>query len=129
MKTIILLAILLSSCGMVSPPANVEPDLVGTWRNYPTPTSRVLDLYQDGTWGYGSSRGTWTVTEIEASDWEKWGVPPYGPTRKITLYGWDGDVGDGPIEESNRVDFFWVIYVAKPPAVEEPTQVQLKFGH
>ena len=119
-----LLFLVLAGC-TVSPSSN--PELVGSWRDYSAPeTSRSLELHGDGTWEFGSSSGTWTVQSIDDSDWESWGVDPYGPTRKIGPYGWDGDVADGPIEESNRVDFIWVIYYVDLGA--GPRQGQVKFG-
>ncbi|MBI4170245.1 MAG: DcrB-related protein [Candidatus Aenigmarchaeota archaeon] len=122
--------------------ANTE--LVGGWRAYSeviyydsgssnyldTASTRVLELRSDGTWEFGSSKGTWKVEPITDTDWERWATPSYGPTKKIILNGWNNDIGDGPIESSEtRVDFFWIIYRAEPPTVSQSGQVQIKFGH
>jgi len=89
--------------------------------------TRKLHLDEDGTWEFGSSQGTWYVATIEPLDWDRWQVQPYGPAVKIVLDGWNGQVGDGPIEEyESGVDFFWVIYRVDDPS---PGAVQMKFGH
>jgi hypothetical protein len=129
-----------------TPPAvgGTEPMLAGSWRIYSeavfydrggndylsTPSSRLLELRQDGTWTYGGSSGTWSVASIADEDWVRWGISSYGPKRKITLNGWNNGVGEGPMEESGTgVNFFWVIYRVKPPASTWPGQIQIKFGH
>ena len=119
-------------------------NVVGTWRAYSEyigyagggsnildhPGTESLQINAGGTWSYGSSSGTWSVSDIAESDWTKWGISSYGPTKKITLNGWNNDVGDGPIEsESTTVNFIWVIYNAKPPVVSRDAQIQIKFGH
>jgi hypothetical protein len=54
-------------------------------------------------------------------------VEEYGPQRKVVLEGWNDDVADGPIEESEAgVDFLWVVYRVDDPS---PGVVQMKFGH
>lgn len=120
-----------------------EQRFIGLWRIYSeaifydaggsnwldTPSTRKLELKQDRTWNFGSSSGTWAVSGIVAQDWERWGVSDYGPDKKLTLYGWNDDAADGPVEESSgSIDFFWVIYRTGPPAVSSPSQVQMKFG-
>lgn len=121
----------------------IQPQFVGSWRIYSesiyfdagggggTDTSasltRKLDLYENGTWEFGSSTGTWFTAFIDPADWDRWGADPYGPESKIVLEGWNGDVGDGPIEESGGdVDFFWLIYHVDEP---DPGTVFIKFGH
>ncbi len=92
--------------------------------------TRVLEIKADGTWAFGTSSGTWKVDPVSFADWQKWDTSDYGPTRKMTLNGWNGGVADGPIEETeSRVDFIWVIYKEEPPTVSSPGQVQIKFGH
>jgi hypothetical protein len=82
----------------------------------------------DGTWQFGSSSGTWTVSSIEDSDWKGWGVTSYGPTRKIVVSGWANGTSKGPIEESTGpVDFFWVIYPYASDVSGAGT-VWMKFG-
>ncbi len=118
--------------------------VVGTWRAYSSyigfvngghsvtelPGGEKLQINEGGTWDYGSSHGTWSVESIASSDWEKWKVSQYSPTKKIVLDGWNGGSADGPIEESsNQIDFIWVIYNAAPPVVSEDAQIQIKFGH
>ena len=121
--------------------------LVGSWRAYPqnlyydvggsirvpTPSSRKLELKANGKWAFGSSSGTWKVADITTADWEKWGVQPYGPTKKIVLNNWNKKGADGPIEESptvkGRVDFIWVIYKVEPPVVRSAGMMHAKFGH
>ncbi len=125
-------------------PASDSSGLSGSWRVYSEKlfydiggasplgiaSSRNLEIKAGGTWSFGDSRGTWSASEIEESDWENWGVPAYGPTRKIILNGWNNGVANGPIEETGeRVDFVWVIYRVEPPLVENAGQVQIKFGH
>lgn len=89
-----------------------------------------LELRSDGAWHYSTSSGTWTVADIAASDWARWGSNPYGPTTKVVLNDWAGTGGDGPIElGTERVDFVWVIYHVEPPTVSKPGTVHLKFGH
>jgi len=91
-------------------------------------SSRTLLVLPGGRWTFGSSSGTWSLGPIRASDWRRWGVSPYGPRRKIVLRGWNRSLADGPIEESSRVDFLWVIYRVGPPLVGAPGTVWLKFG-
>ena len=125
------------------PPQSAAPvEFVGDWRVYSetlfydaggsggsdssASTTRELNLNDDGTWKFGSSNGTWHVTTIDAADWSRWGVEEYGPQRKVVLEGWNDDVADGPIEESEAgVDFLWVIYRVDDPS---PGVVQMKFG-
>ena len=132
------------SGGGAGPPRSAAPvEFVGGWRVYSetlfydaggsggsdssASTTRELSLNDDGTWEFGSSNGTWNVTAIDAGDWSRWGVEEYAPQRKVILEGWNGDVADGPIEESEAgADFLWVIYRVDEPS---PGVVQLKFGH
>ena len=121
----------------------VDGSLAGEWRVYSetlfydaggsggsdsaASTTRMLVLKDDGTWEFGSSAGSWYVTSIDPSDWDRWGSTPYGPERKIVLDGWNGGVADGPVEElAGAVDFVWVIYRVDAP---DPGTVQMKFGH
>ncbi len=91
--------------------------------------TRNLELFGDGKWKFGDSAGTWSVTEISSGDWSRWGVDSYGPTRKMTLDGWNNAIADGPIEEtSGRIDFIWVIYHVEPPLVQNAGTVWIKFG-
>ncbi len=123
--------------------SSMAPEIVRKWRVYSeaifydaggnnfleTPVTTLLDIRADQTWSFGSSTGTWSVQAIQESDWDRWGVPSYGPTRKLVLNGWNSDTNDGPIEESgDRVDFMWVIYRVGPPAVQSAGQIQMKFG-
>lgn len=125
------------------PPKSVPVEFVGDWRVYSetiffdaggsggtdsgASTTRQLSLSDDGTWEFGGSTGRWYVTSIDADDWAGWGVEAYGPDRKMTLEGWNDDVGSGPAEESAAgVDFFWVIYRVDEP---DPGVVHVKFGH
>ncbi|MBI2888161.1 MAG: hypothetical protein HYY02_13285 [Chloroflexi bacterium] len=116
---------------------------LGTWRVYsaqiyyddgrrgPDNPARYgrLELQAGGVWQYGTSTGRWSVSPISAEDWNRWGVQPYGPTRKLALSGWGGGLADGPTEESaGVVDFLWVIYRAGPPTVSAPATIWLKFG-
>jgi hypothetical protein len=128
-----------------TPPAtgSAPRELVGSWRIYSarlfydaggagtvdTTITRRLELNADGTWQFGNSKGTWSVSPINAADWKRWDINAYKPTRKITLNNWNGGVASGPIEESSQVDFFWVIYRAEPPTVSDPGAVHMKFGH
>lgn len=117
---------------------------VGNWRIYSeyifydtggsnwldTPVTRQLELGSNGKWVFGSSTGTWKIEEITDADWEKWGVDPYGPTRRMVMNNWNKVGADGPIEETKtNVDFIWVIYRAEPPVVSYPGQIQMKFSH
>lgn len=123
-----------------------EQALLGPWRTFSarlfydaggaSPVAGMLGLgdqlflASDGSWRFGSSAGRWAVAAITASDWQKWRVKPYGPTRKVVFAGWNHGVADGPVEEDNgRVDFFWVIFRVAPPTVSAPGQVDMKFGH
>ncbi len=121
-----------------APPSSLEGSdasenslFVGKWRSFSdTKNTQVLELTEDNTWTFSSSRGRWRVAAIEESDWAKWQVEPYGPTRKIVFEGWNNQVADGPIEETeDRVDFFWIIYIVNLEQVGEPAQVQIKYGH
>ena len=130
--------------GGAGPPQSAAPvEFVGDWRVYSetlfydagggggsdssASTTRELSLNDDGAWEFGSSNGTWYVTAIDADDWSRWGVEDYGPQRKVVLEGWNDDVADGPIEDSEAgVDFLWVIYRVDEPS---PGVVQMKFGH
>jgi hypothetical protein len=133
--------------GTAPPGARADAALVGSWRIHSsrlffdaggashlgtilnTPGSRTLDLFQDGTWKFGRSSGSWSVSEAAAEDWKRWGVEAYGPKRKIVLSGWNQGQGTGPVEESDKgIDFFWILYRAEPPAVSDPGMVHAKFG-
>ena len=124
--------------------ADSDPAFVGSWRIFSerifydiggagsaaVPVTRNLELLKDGTWKFGDSNGTWTVTEITNDDWTRWGINPYGPSRKITMDGWNKATADGPIEEEkSQIDFIWVIYHVEPPQVQNAGTVWLKFGH
>ncbi len=126
------------------PVSALNPEVVGVWRVYSarifydeggggtvdTTITRQLELAADGTWYFGSSAGSYSISDISADDWNRWGVEPYGPTRKITLFDWNGAVADGPMEESGGgVDFVWVIYPEGPPVTSAPGTVWMKFGH
>lgn len=91
--------------------------------------TRTLKISSDGRWEFGDSKGTWTVSAITDEDWSRWGISPYGPTRKVVLDGWNKASADGPAEESTRVDFIWVIYHVEPPLVQNPGTIWIKFGH
>ena len=119
-------------------------EFAGAWRAYSarifydeggagtvdTTITRELELNSDGTWHFGSSAGTYEVSDISADDWARWGVDPYGPSRKITLFDWNGGVADGPVEESGGgIDFLWAIYREGPPTIGAPGTVWMKFGH
>ena len=118
-------------------------DLAGTWKNYSarlyydaggggaaSTVPEMLGLTNEGKWTFGKSSGSFSVSAIDSTDWTRWGVASYGPTRKITFSNWNGSTADGPIEESNgQVDFVWVIYKESPPTVSAPGTMWLKFGH
>lgn len=122
---------------------SADPAFTGSWRIYSeyiyydagggggsdssASGTRRLELYDDGTWAFGSSSGYWSIEPISPSDWDRWAIPPYGPERKIVLQGWNGGAESGPVEESGGyVDFLWVIYHVDSP---EPGLVYIKFGH
>lgn len=91
---------------------------------------RNLQVSADGGWEFGNTSGQWSVSAISPEDWTRWGVTSYGPTRKITLSGWNQGTADGPLEESaGRIDFLWVIYQVGPPTVSSPGKIWIKFGH
>ncbi len=129
---VLALSLLLFGCNTpTKTTSNPDNEFVGKWRSFSdTKNTQILELYQDGTWTFSSSSGTWIVESIDAADWQKWGVDDYGPTRKMVLYGWNGDVADGPIEETaQEVDFFMVIYNVDLDAYAQPAQIQIKYGH
>jgi hypothetical protein len=119
-------------------PTPAAANLLSSWRiwsesiyydaggyNFISPVSTRLDLTADGKWQFGSSQGTWSITTISADDWQRWGIQPYGPTRKIVMENWNRARGDGPIEGEGGLDFLWVVYhVAEP----RPATIWLKFG-
>ena len=124
--------------------SDADSAFVGSWRIYSErifydiggagsstePVTRKLEILKDGTWKFGDSQGTWTVTEITSEDWTRWGINSYGPTRKITFGGWNKATADGPIEEEkSQIDFIWVIYHVEPPQVQNAGTVWMKFGH
>lgn len=148
MKSIVLFflaAILFSNtCCPDSPKPPVQyPDLAGSWKNYSarvfydqggggalTNVPEQLRLTGEGKWTFGTSSGSFFVSAIDSSDWTRWNISAYGPTRKISFSNWKGSTADGPIEESNgRVNFVWVIYKVAPPIVSYPGAAWLKFGH
>ena len=91
---------------------------------------RTLVIHGNGTYEFGSSRGSWSVEPIQASDWKTWKVGSYGPSQKIVLQGWNKAGASGPLEGSgSRADFVWVIYRVAPPLVRSPGTVYIKFGH
>jgi len=95
---------------------------------YPQTPGTILLVNEDKTWNYGSFSGKWEESPITEDDWGIWGVRSYGPTRKITFYGWNGDIASGPIEGGATPQFIWVIYRSGPPFENAPSQVQMKFG-
>ncbi|MBI2660579.1 hypothetical protein HYX07_05445 [Candidatus Woesearchaeota archaeon] len=124
--------------------ADADPAFVGSWSIFSerifyniggagsmaVPVTRNLELLKDGAWKFGDSNGKWTMTEITSEDWTRWGVNPYGPTRKVVLDKWNNAVADGPVEESKGyVEFIWVIYHVEPPQVQNAGTVWMKFGH
>ena len=130
---------------VINSPSNEE--FVGSWRVYSqrifydeggagsygaasegTTSSTKLEIKKDKKWSYGSSSGTWEVSEITDTDWSSWKIDSYGPTRKMTLEGWNKGIASGPIEEDG-VNFIWVIYRVQPPISEKPGMVNMKFGH
>ncbi len=110
---------------------STDPKLVGNWRSYSDiKNTKLLELYADGKWVLGTSSGSWRVTNIKTSDWAKWGIESYGPSRKIILEGWNDDIVDGPVEEAeSNINFFWVIYDVTLENYGEPNQIQVKYGH
>lgn len=119
---------------------SIDSALVGSWRPYSeaiyydsggnditTPVSRYLELKSDGTWAFGSSSGTWSVSSIMSSDWSSWGISSYGPARKIILNNWNKGTATGPLEESGRVDFIWVVYRYESASLG-PATIWIKFG-
>jgi hypothetical protein len=99
----------------------------GSFSTMPAGTQRLV--IGGSRWRFGSSSGTVKVSPIAAADWTRWGISPYGPTRKATFAGWNHGKADGPLEEEpGRVDFIWILYRAKPPVVHAPGLVSLKFG-
>ena len=88
----------------------------------------LLYVNDDGTWEFGNLNGKWEVSAITEDDWKIWDVSPYGHKKKITLYGWNGDIASGPIEGEATPQFIWVIYRSGPPFEDAPSQVQMKFG-
>ena len=124
--------------------ADADPAFVGRWRIFSerifydvggagpaaVPVTRNLELLKDGTWKFGDSKGKWTVTEITVADWTRWEINSYGPTRKITMDGWNKATADGPVEEEkSQIDFIWVIYHVEPPLVQNAGTIWMKFGH
>ncbi len=120
----------------------LDPIVIGTWRphyqgifydagasNYiKKPVTRKLTISADGTWEFGST-GTWEVKPITDEDWERWGIQPYGATKKIILYNWNENTAEGPIDEGTAgVDFIWVIYRSDKLSLG-PATIQIKFGH
>jgi hypothetical protein len=135
---------------VIAADAGAHPtDFVGSWRVFSerifydlggagawtsasagTATTRLLEIHADGKWDFGSSKGTWEVQPIGPTDWQRWRVKPYGPTRKMVLSHWHGsDDSIGAIEETSRVNFFWVRYHVEPPLVHKPGTIKMKFGH
>ena len=82
-----------------------------------TPVTTELALGAGGDWHFASSSGRWSIQEIDATDWERWGIDAYGPTRRLVLDGWGGDSADGPIEddETGDAEGLWVIYRVTDP--------------
>ena len=92
-------------------------------------STQKLMLKADGTYSFGDSGGSWSVEPPTADDWKMWGIESYGPTRKMTLEGWNKDTASGPIEEeSGTVSFIWVLYRVEPPTVSKLGTVHMKFG-
>ena len=95
-----------------------------------TATTQTLSLKSDGSWTYGDSSGKWSVSAITDVDWTAWKINSYGPSRKITLDGWNKASASGPVEEdAGTVNFVWALYRTGPPTTSKPGTVQIKFGH
>ncbi len=131
--------------------AGINDDVVNNWRIYSSrlfyddggggsvqdasaASTTKLVIMSGGRWEFGSSSGTWSISEITNPDWQEWGISSYGPSRKITLNNWKSanNYASGPIEETDAgIDFLWVIYRVDPSSrtVSKPGQVQTKFGH
>jgi hypothetical protein len=90
--------------------------------------SGILELNDAGQWLFGKSTGAFAIDSVSDDDWKRWGINPYGPRRKITLSRWCSTVADGPIEESNGIEYVWVIYRVSPPTTKAPGTVWLKLG-
>lgn len=128
-----------------SAPADSCPnDVAGRWRVFSerifydqggagdtsTRGGRDLSLNSNCTWDDGGpTSGTWSVSGIPPSDWQRWQVSPYGPTRKITLNGWSGGIAEGPVEDDHgTVDFIWAIFHVAPPLVAAPGLVEVRYS-
>src|SRR3989338_1387080 len=91
-------------------------------------TTRMLEIKADKTWTFGTSQGTWKVSEISEEDWNKWGIDPYKPKKKIVLENFGDDGGSGPIEAyGGEISFFWVIYKTTNPETGQHVKLQRKF--
>ena len=78
--------------------ADADPAFLGSWRIFSerifydiggagsaaVPVTRNLELLKDGTWKFGDSKGKWTVTEITAADWTRWGINEKGEKVEIS---------------------------------------------
>ncbi len=126
------------------PHGPIDTSLVGRWALYSeaiyykdgefkfaSTTNAELTLRRDGTWRYGSSQGTWEVSPITDSDWEKWGIKNKF-TQKLVLHGWPEGIegrADGPIEvTSYGARYLWAVYEAAPPQVKSAAQIWDKFS-
>jgi hypothetical protein len=93
---------------------SASSDLAVSWRPGSTAFgSTKLVLTSDCKWTYSTSSGTWSVSDIQDSDWTAWNTASYsGPTKKITLSGWDGSPGSGPLDPDTDGSTYklWVIY-------------------
>lgn len=132
-----------SSSSSSSSTGTVDATLAGNWRVLSeiiyftnglvspvdvTEVTTLLVLDASGSWQFGSSSGTWGVSDIVDSDWTTWGTSAYGPTRKITLNGWNNSTSTGPIDETNGVvDYLWAIY-GYTSDTNGPGTMWMKFG-
>ncbi len=130
--------VLTVSCSVAG--GTVDSRLVGTWRQYSarydydaggaavsdTPLSDNLVIKPDGTWSYGTSKGSISSSKLTPDDTKKWGGMS-DVQIKVVLNGWEKGTAEGPVQESGgRVNFIWVIYRVTSP---RPGTVSLKFGH
>lgn len=88
----------------------------------------VLEIRPDQTWSFSQQNGRWEIDVVEENDWKRWAMNDFGATIKMVLHGWNGEIGDGPIQEiGGRISSIWLVYRSGPPEIRSSGQVQIKF--
>jgi|GEM_PF-6929220 len=104
-----------------------ELNLIGRWsiNSQGKSTSPILEIKEDKSWVFGTSKGTWSVAPIGEKDWDKWILPNSKATHKMMMVNWNKKDADGPIELSGgQVRDFEISYMVGDAAESKRERLQ-----